>query len=111
MQFNAHGAPNISTIEIASLLDISPGNLYYYFKNKDDIIQCLLEDLKHPLQNALNDIALGLLNWAQLTKQIDCISSLIKEYLFIFRDAHSITQQNPHLERKLQLLIKQSKIN
>ena len=37
--FNEHGTQSISTKRIAKEMGISPGNLYYHFKNKEEIIR------------------------------------------------------------------------
>jgi AcrR family transcriptional regulator len=41
--FNEHGTAAISTNHIAKEAGISPGNLYYHFRNKEEIIREILE--------------------------------------------------------------------
>ena len=41
--FNQEGESNVAMIDIAAALDISPGNLYYHFKGKDQLIPIMYE--------------------------------------------------------------------
>jgi len=43
--FNARGTKAISTNHIAAATGISPGNLYYHFRNKEDIIRAIFEQM------------------------------------------------------------------
>lgn len=43
--FNVHGTAAISTNHIAREAGISPGNLYYHFRNKEEIIRDILEHM------------------------------------------------------------------
>ena len=53
--FNNEGTGAVSTNHIAEAAGISPGNLYYHFRNKDEIIRGLFERLF-----AANDAAFAL---------------------------------------------------
>lgn len=50
---NAHGAQAIGTTQIAEALGISPGNLYYHFGNKEEIIRILFDGLEKQFRDAL----------------------------------------------------------
>ncbi len=40
--FNEEGESAVSAVDIANALEMSPGNLYYHFKGKDEIVPALL---------------------------------------------------------------------
>ena len=42
--FNEKKASNVSTVQISTAMKISPGNLYYYFANKEELIRCIWEE-------------------------------------------------------------------
>ncbi|WOJ98008.1 TetR/AcrR family transcriptional regulator [Congregibacter brevis] len=42
---NVEGAQAIGTTRLCDELEISPGNLYYHFKNKEEIVRALFEEL------------------------------------------------------------------
>ena len=51
--FNELGAPNVTTLLIADELDISPGNLYYHFKSKTEILNELFSWYETSMYNIL----------------------------------------------------------
>lgn len=51
--FNHNGEANVSSVDIAMELDISPGNLYYHFKGKEVIVAALFDLHKSRLEQVL----------------------------------------------------------
>ena len=52
--FNQQGENNVSSVEIAMELDISPGNLYYHFKGKEVIVSALFALYQEQLRAILD---------------------------------------------------------
>ncbi|MGV6801085.1 MAG: TetR/AcrR family transcriptional regulator [bacterium] len=52
--FNEEGEGQVSTVDIASALGISPGNLYYHFKGKEQIINALFAEFETEITQVLN---------------------------------------------------------
>lgn len=52
--FNEKGEANISCVDIAIELDISPGNLYYHYKGKEVIVAALFDMYQERINKILN---------------------------------------------------------
>lgn len=50
---NEHGAQAIGTTQITEALGISPGNLYYHFKNKEEIVLAVFDELERDFREAI----------------------------------------------------------
>ena len=103
--FNRHGEPNVSTTLISAELGISPGNLYYHYPAKDELINALFDRF----EKALNDIlpaADGVENvedaWLFFHMQFE----LIWSYRFLYRDLNDLLSKNRRLETHFQFVLK-----
>jgi AcrR family transcriptional regulator len=92
--FNRLGEPHITTADIADEMNISPGNLYYHFRNKDEIIGELyaaLEQRVAPLLAIPPDRPAGVEDvWLLL----HLLFEQMWEYRFFYRDVDEITSRN-----------------
>jgi len=52
--FNNEGESAVSSVDIASVMGISPGNLYYHYKGKDEIIIELFADFEEEIRLVLS---------------------------------------------------------
>lgn len=52
--FNNEGEQAVSAVDIASVMGISPGNLYYHYKGKEPIIAELFSDFETELKQVLS---------------------------------------------------------
>jgi AcrR family transcriptional regulator len=97
--FNEQGEPNVTTNHIADELEISPGNLYYHFRNKDDIIEQLFGKYEEQIDRALTRPEGRLPNLEDIWLQLHLVYECIWEYRFLYRDLVDILSRN----RKLRL--------
>lgn len=106
--FNAQGEPNVTTNHIADELEISPGNLYYHFRNKDDIIEQLFAVYEQRMDAALvapEDRLPGLEDvWLQLHQVFECIW----DYRFLYRDLVDILSRNRRLRMRFARILRRA---
>lgn len=107
--FNGYGEPNVTTIHIADEMDISPGNLYYHFRNKDEITVELFgryEESMLELLQAPEDRALELEDvWLYL----HILFETIARYRFIYRNLVDLLSRIEKLRGPFQRIMKRKR--
>ena len=96
--FNAQGEPNVTTNHIADELEISPGNLYYHFRNKDDIVEQLFGVYETRMDQALLVPTERLPNLEDVWLQLHLVFECMWEYRFLYRDLVDILSRNRKLK-------------
>ena len=95
--FNADGTAAISTNHIAKAAGISPGNLYYHFRNKEAIIRAIYARLR-PIWEATVSVPTDRLpTLADLERIIDDHFRILWEYRFFYREMPALLRRDPEL--------------
>ncbi len=103
--FNRFGEPNVSTTLISAELGISPGNLYYHYPAKDELINCLFDRYEAGL-NELLQAAEGVSNVEDAWLFFHMLFELIWQYRFLYRDLNDLLSKNRRLETHFQFVLK-----
>ncbi|MBP6902305.1 MAG: TetR/AcrR family transcriptional regulator [Burkholderiaceae bacterium] len=103
--FNRFGEPNVSTTLISAELNISPGNLYYHYPAKDELINALFDRY----ERALNDLLAAADNVRNVEDAwlfFHMLFELIWQYRFLYRDLNDLLSKNRRLETHFQFVLK-----
>ncbi len=103
--FNRFGEPNVSTTLISAELNISPGNLYYHYPAKDELINALFDRFERSL-NALLSASDDVRNVEDAWFFLHTLFELIWQYRFLYRDLNDLLSKNRRLETHFQLILK-----
>jgi len=98
--FNEHGEESVTTADIATALGISPGNLYYHYRNKDQIVSELFGRLEERLDieprvdgdaaQAIEDL------WLYLHLMLEGIW----DFRFFYRNLHGVARRDRRLRER-----------
>ena len=103
--FNRFGEPNVSTTLISAELGISPGNLYYHYPAKDELINSLFERYEKALGELLG-ASEGVRNVEDAWFFLHSLFEIIWEYRFLYRDLNDLLSKNRLLETHFQDVLK-----
>ena len=98
--FNNEGESNVSAVDIASVMGISPGNLYYHYKGKDEIIAALFEDFEEEIRQVLSAPINAPLNMADNWVYLYIIFEEIFDFRFFYRNQAELIARIPSLRTK-----------
>ncbi len=96
--FNDFGEPNVTTTVIADEMDISPGNLYYHFHNKDEIVEAIFADFERAIEETLAAPTRRSADVDDIWLFLHLLFENIWKYRFFYRDLNDLLTRNRVLE-------------
>lgn len=109
--FNEHGEPNVTTNHIAADLGISPGNLYYHFRNKEQIIHCIFDQYAIDLTTSFKPVNVPDAIEDSLLHYLDAVFLLMWRYRFFYANLPDILRRDTTLQNKYLTVQTQLQVN
>ncbi len=111
--FNDFGEPNVTTTIIAAEMNISPGNLYYHFDNKDEIVNSIFADFEKEMDALLGAPGKRIEAGAGVDVEdtwlfLHLVFELIWKYRFVYRDLTDLLSRNRIIETHFKRILDDS---
>lgn len=106
--FNDFGEPNVTTTVIADEMNISPGNLYYHFRNKDEIVNSIFADFEREMDALLALPAKRAVNVEDAWLYLHLVFELMWKFRFIYRDLNDLLSRNRIIETHFKRILEES---
>jgi len=108
--FNEEGEADTTTIDIANEMDISPGNLYYHFKGKDQIIAELFQQYELGMSHTLTapierPLSTGRGSAEDNWYYLYVVMEEMYQYRFLYHNLDNILQRYSSIKRGFKRLI------
>lgn len=104
--FNELGEPNVTTLLISDELDISPGNLYYHFRSKSDIVGELFDRYRADMDDLLAIPADVQVSLDQLGFFLHLLFETLERYRFLYHDLVNILSRYPALQSPFRRILR-----
>jgi len=99
--FNEQGERNVTTNHIAADLGISPGNLYYHFRNKEDIILSIYEEYARSLLlDTMPEVNPDVKPLDAIILYMDVVFHAMMKFRFFYSNLPVLLAKNPLLHDK-----------
>ncbi|MDO6425415.1 MULTISPECIES: TetR/AcrR family transcriptional regulator [Thalassotalea] len=99
--FNEQGERNVTTNHIAAHLGISPGNLYYHFRNKEDIILSIYEEYaRNLLLETFPQVNPNTKPLDTIILYMDAVFQALMKFRFFYANLPVLLAKSPQLHEK-----------
>jgi AcrR family transcriptional regulator len=98
--FNEAGTAAVSTNHIAEAMGISPGNLYYHFRNKEEIIRAIFEQQFAAWDHLYDFPDDRLPNLYDLRQLVHASFTVNWSYRFIYRELIALLRRDDQLQSR-----------
>lgn len=99
--FNDQGERNVTTNHIAAHLSISPGNLYYHFRNKEDIILSIYEEYaRNIVLDTFPQVTPDVKPLDAIILYMDAVFQAMMKFRFFYSNLPVLLAKNPSLHDK-----------
>ena len=98
--FNESGTAAVSTNHIAEAMGISPGNLYYHYRNKEEIIRAVFERMNFSWEELFALPQDRTPTLGDLRRILGETFSVLWEYRFFYREFVALMRRDPELGRR-----------
>ena len=106
MLFNSIGEPNVTTLLISDELEISPGNLYYHFKSKGDIVGELFASYEHEMHDLLAVPEDATISLDQQSFFLHLLFETVARYRFLYQDLVNVLSRYEQLQTRFRRILK-----
>lgn len=106
--FNEFGEPNVTTSALADELNISPGNLYYHFGNKDEIVNEIFAAFEREISDTLVLPARRVPDVEDAWFFLHLYFEIAWKYRFVYRDLNDLLTRNRHVETHMNEIVLRS---
>lgn len=97
--FNAHGEANVTTATIAGALEMSPGNLYYHFRSKEQIVEALFRRFESRIDVDPAPAGDAAQTMEDLWLYLHLVLEAIWEFRFLYRNLDDLLARNRGLRQ------------
>lgn len=103
---NERGESSVTSVDLANEMNISPGNLYYHFKGKEQVVEELYAQYHARVLITLQEItkqARG--DTKETLASLTVVSDVLQQFKFISQDIRGLHERYPSLRESMSKLL------